>query len=305
MADGAQEPLAVEQRSERIAQGPHDVPVGDGIDTLGFKIRREGIAEFEYGIRLVFSGPFVNAVGGHGEHALGEVGCGDGIAEIGQQERQVAGTRAEIEHIGGFIGQCPGEDSGPDGLVGLEAVVALLMGIVGAGAVVPIPLICDWTLFTAVVIAVLGCEVELVQNDQGGDAQAAHEWEDFVLVADVEVVGRPIEQQMLTLLGQSPGDEHALAPARQAGEGSLTQVCFPDAVGCFGGQGFGSGQVAQGVFDGCGIAGVVRRVPGMRCLGTRVGQPPDMRLLGHILGRQCGGADLMLGISLPGVRANR
>jgi len=33
--------------------------------------------------RLVFGGAFADAVGGHGEHALGEVGSGDTIAEVG------------------------------------------------------------------------------------------------------------------------------------------------------------------------------------------------------------------------------
>ena len=47
-----------------------------------------------------------------------------------------------------------------------------------------------------------------MKHDDAALVQGVHQPHDVVLVADVEVVGGPIEQQMLGLLGECSGDEH-------------------------------------------------------------------------------------------------
>ena len=67
-----------------------------------------------------------------------------------------------------------------------------------------------------------GGQVEVVQRGEGGEpalGEAADEREGVELGADVEVVGRLVEQQQPRLLGQRPGEVDPLALA--AGEGAV------------------------------------------------------------------------------------
>ena len=59
-------------------------------------------------------------------------------------------------------------------------------------------------------VAVGRSQVEVVQHDHGGPTQFADQAQGFVLVADVEVVGRLVQQQLSGVLGQRPGDQYAL-----------------------------------------------------------------------------------------------
>lgn len=50
---GAQKSLPVEQSGQRIAQGPHHVPIGDRIEAGGFELRCDRVTELGGRIRLV------------------------------------------------------------------------------------------------------------------------------------------------------------------------------------------------------------------------------------------------------------
>ncbi len=58
-------------------------------------------------------------------------------------------------------------------------------------------------------VAVAGGEVQVVEHDSG-TGKPADQFEDVVLVADVEVVRRLVEKDVGGLLGERPGDEGAL-----------------------------------------------------------------------------------------------
>jgi hypothetical protein len=79
------------------------------------------------------------------------------------------------------------------------------------------------------VVAVAGGQVEAVQDHDRGDVEGTHELEDFVLVADVEVVGGLVEQPVAGLLSERAGDERALfLPAGEGGVNAVGQVPNPD-----------------------------------------------------------------------------
>lgn len=59
-------------------------------------------------------------------------------------------------------------------------------------------------------VAVPSGKVELVQHHDSGDVSSAHELEDLVLVADVQVVRWLVEQEVVGLLSQRAGDEDTL-----------------------------------------------------------------------------------------------
>ena len=62
-----------------------------------------------------------------------------------------------------------------------------------------------------------------MQHDDVGHVEVAHELEDLVLVADVEVVGGLVEQEVAGLLREGAGDQHALLLA--AGQRRRRRVC--------------------------------------------------------------------------------
>ena len=57
------------------------------------------------------------------------------------------------------------------------------------------------------VVAVRGSEVEVVQDDDDRALETAEQREDLVLVADVEVVRRLVEEEMPRVLGEGASDE--------------------------------------------------------------------------------------------------
>ena len=81
------------------------------------------------------------------------------------------------------------------------------------------------------VVAVTGGQVEVVQHDHRAGFQVLDESEDVVLVADVQVVGGFIEEQVVGFLGEGPGDQDTLfLAAGQAGEAAGSEVDGADAV---------------------------------------------------------------------------
>ncbi len=59
-------------------------------------------------------------------------------------------------------------------------------------------------------VTVAGGEVEVVQHDDRAHVESAHQLQHLVLVADVEMVGGLVEEQMIRLLRERSSDEHPL-----------------------------------------------------------------------------------------------
>jgi hypothetical protein len=79
-------------------------------------------------------------------------------------------------------------------------------------------------------VAVAGGEVQIVQHHDRRDPDAPHQVQHLVLVADVEVVGGLVEQQMICLLGQCASDQHPLLLAtRELPVVALSKVPGSDA----------------------------------------------------------------------------
>ena len=60
-------------------------------------------------------------------------------------------------------------------------------------------------------VAVACGHIEVVQDDDDGAAKIAQQFENLVLVADVEVVRGLVEEDAATSLRERPGDDDALA----------------------------------------------------------------------------------------------
>src|SRR5215831_4365181 len=74
-------------------------------------------------------------------------------------------------------------------------------------------------------------EADVVDRGQDGDAETGDELQDLDLVADVEVAGRLVQDQVVGALGQGPGDQHPLLLAAGQGvEPALGQVLAADAL---------------------------------------------------------------------------
>lgn len=85
-------------------------------------------------------------------------------------------------------------------------------------------------------VAVACREVQIVENDDGGEIELAHCVQDLVLVPDVEVVGRLIEKEMGGPLGECPGDEDALLlTAGQPREDAVSEMPDANSMYCVGG----------------------------------------------------------------------
>ncbi len=74
-------------------------------------------------------------------------------------------------------------------------------------------------------VAVVRGEVQVVQGEQGAGAEGGHQGEDVELVADVEVVGRLVEDEQGRLLHERPRDQDALSlTAGERCEGTIPQL---------------------------------------------------------------------------------
>ena len=98
-------------------------------------------------------------------------------------------------------------------------------------------------------VAVTGREVQIVQHDRGRQGRAVHEREDFVPIADVEVVGWLVEKQVSRrtseLSGTFPDDAGKLLVLRRIlGRGDRGQLLDHDIELC----GVAS-EGARGLFD--------------------------------------------------------
>ena len=75
-------------------------------------------------------------------------------------------------------------------------------------------------------VACSSCQVEVMEHDHGGGVNGFDEVEQGELMADVEVIGGLVEQQMAGLLGDGSGDENPLTfPAGQLGDKSIRETC--------------------------------------------------------------------------------
>ena len=59
-------------------------------------------------------------------------------------------------------------------------------------------------------LAEQGGQAQVVQCGQDGDAEAGDDFEDAHLMRDVEMIGRLVQDSMVGLLGQRPGDQDEL-----------------------------------------------------------------------------------------------
>ena len=66
-------------------------------------------------------------------------------------------------------------------------------------------------------VAEQGGQVEVVQGGEDRDVKPGHEFEDLDLIADIEMVGGFVENEVVGALGEGAGDEHPLLLA--PGEG--------------------------------------------------------------------------------------
>lgn len=62
-------------------------------------------------------------------------------------------------------------------------------------------------------VAIVCCEIEVVQGDHSGEAEACRQRQNVELVSDVEVVGRFVHDEKVRILGERSGHENALALA--------------------------------------------------------------------------------------------
>lgn len=70
-----------------------------------------------------------------------------------------------------------------------------------------------------------------MKGDDRGDPKLLHEVQELELVADVEMVGRFIEQEVLGLLSEGPGEHHTLPLATgEVGELTMAKGCCPRAI---------------------------------------------------------------------------
>ena len=85
-------------------------------------------------------------------------------------------------------------------------------------------------------VAEQGGQAQVVQGGQHGDAEPGDELQHLDLVADVEVVGGFVEDEMVGALGEGPGDEHPLFLAAGEGvEAAAGQMLATDPVDGLGG----------------------------------------------------------------------
>ncbi len=87
-------------------------------------------------------------------------------------------------------------------------------------------------------VAEQGGQAQVVEGGEDGDAEAGDEFEHFDLVADVEMVGGLVEDEMVGALGEGPGDQHPLFLATREGvEAAAGQVLAADPGDGLGGDG--------------------------------------------------------------------
>src|SRR5689334_1134564 len=74
-------------------------------------------------------------------------------------------------------------------------------------------------------------EAEVVDGGQDGDAETGDEFQDLDLIADVQVTGRLVQDQVVAALSQGPGDQHPLfLAAGQGVEPAVGQVLTADTL---------------------------------------------------------------------------
>jgi hypothetical protein len=142
---------------------------------------------------------------------------GGGFAE-GDERRALVIEAAGRDPVDGF------EDVGDEELVG---------GALGGDAAV---------VEEDEAVAVAGGECEVVEDDDGAEAEPVDEVEYLVLVADVEVVGGLVEEEVGGALGEGAGDHDALPLAA----GELGDVAGAEVVDA----GLGHGLFGAVVFGG-------------------------------------------------------
>ncbi len=93
------------------------------------------------------------------------------------------------------------------------------------------------------VVAEHRCQIEIVQRDDGGEAEFGDQGQDIELMLDIEMVGRLVEQQFAWGLGQRPGDMHPLPLA--------ARQCLPELAGAFAHVDAGECFFDRGIVIGC------------------------------------------------------